>query len=516
MRDPDLVQRAERAAMALERAWGHWRVMHGLGTDPLPPVSSYVGYSLEEPWGQPRVVFGVGAEEAERLAALLAGHDCVGPVHAEVTARPDWRLAASCGPATAQGRPFEGAVSVPAQAPPPGAEPVAERDGRYLAGTTGAVGTDTAGTGLAEAQITDAGAAYGEPAYGGPAYNGPAYGGPAYGGPAYGDAAYGGFPDAGDAEGAEDADAEDAGFVSDEADPLAIHHERAGGDRADPDDAAADSPPGSWEHGEPAGNVHLAAVEQPGVIAFPRRPEQPADQWQEPIAATAPTSDNYDATPSQGPGYFGPRYQGVPPRYQPGPGQQDPPALFGAPPEEAGERTGAGEPAAGRPGAGESRVSEASASEASASQASVSEASVSEASAGQPTVLRPKAGPSRASQPGGGEPKAMQSSAAQSRVAQSKARQPGVRQSRARDLGADPAEAAPSGAVQSGDGQSGGQPETGQPRVAQSRAVQPKAVQPKAVQPKAVQSKDGQSRQTSRPSSPGRATGRDAGKRPRG
>ena len=87
MRDPDLVMRAERAAIALERAWGHWRVMHGLDTgDPLPPVTSYVGYSLEEPWGQPRVVFGVAAEEAERLAALLEGHDCVGPVHAELTA----------------------------------------------------------------------------------------------------------------------------------------------------------------------------------------------------------------------------------------------------------------------------------------------------------------------------------------------------------------------------------------------------------------------------------------------
>src|SRR5579862_2389038 len=88
MRDPDLVVRAQRAAAALEAAWNRWRTMHGLGTDPLPPVSSYVGYSLEEPWGQPRVVFGVDAEEAEQLAAILDGHDCVGPVHAEV-ARSD-------------------------------------------------------------------------------------------------------------------------------------------------------------------------------------------------------------------------------------------------------------------------------------------------------------------------------------------------------------------------------------------------------------------------------------------
>ncbi|HEY2508958.1 MAG TPA: hypothetical protein VGI58_20775 [Streptosporangiaceae bacterium] len=76
MRDPDLVLRAERAAAELERAWDRWRTVHGFGTDPLPPVSSYVGYSLEEPWGQPRVVFGVGADEAELLAAVLNDHDC--------------------------------------------------------------------------------------------------------------------------------------------------------------------------------------------------------------------------------------------------------------------------------------------------------------------------------------------------------------------------------------------------------------------------------------------------------
>jgi len=89
MRDLDLVQRAERAAAALEDAWIHWRVRHGLGTGPLSPVSSYVGYSLTEPWGQPRVVFGVDADEAERLAAIVAGHDCVEAVYAEVASRPE-------------------------------------------------------------------------------------------------------------------------------------------------------------------------------------------------------------------------------------------------------------------------------------------------------------------------------------------------------------------------------------------------------------------------------------------
>ncbi len=80
MRDPDLVTRAQRAAVALERAWERWRAMHGLSADPMPPVSSYVGYSIEEPWGRPRVVFGVdvrgGARAAGRAAPAAAepGH----------------------------------------------------------------------------------------------------------------------------------------------------------------------------------------------------------------------------------------------------------------------------------------------------------------------------------------------------------------------------------------------------------------------------------------------------------
>jgi hypothetical protein len=111
MRDPELMLRAQRAATELERAWDRWRTMHGLGTDPLPPVSSYVGYSLEEPWGQPRVVFGIAAGEAEHLAALLDRHDCAGPVYAAMTsqgARPE---------ATAGARDRGRGVHVPSQVP---------------------------------------------------------------------------------------------------------------------------------------------------------------------------------------------------------------------------------------------------------------------------------------------------------------------------------------------------------------------------------------------------------------
>jgi hypothetical protein len=120
MRDPDLIVRAQQAAAELERAWDRWRTMHGLGTDPLPPVSSYVGYSLEEPWGQPRVVFGIDAREAEHLAALLDRHDCAGPVYASVAS-----LAATRTVDTAEARVPEadrqqgaGRVRVPTQAQP--------------------------------------------------------------------------------------------------------------------------------------------------------------------------------------------------------------------------------------------------------------------------------------------------------------------------------------------------------------------------------------------------------------
>jgi hypothetical protein len=117
MRDPDLVVRAQQAATALESAWRRWRDMHGLGTDPLPAVSSYVGYSLDVPWGQARVVLGICAEDAERLATLLDRHDCVGPVHAAVMAMSVGRSPGN-GLADMAGQPgAAGLVHVPAPAP---------------------------------------------------------------------------------------------------------------------------------------------------------------------------------------------------------------------------------------------------------------------------------------------------------------------------------------------------------------------------------------------------------------
>jgi hypothetical protein len=118
MRDPDLVQRAEQAARALEQAWMRWRGRHGLGSGPLPPVSSYVGYSVEEPWGQPRVVLGVEAAEAERLAAILDGHDLARPGQPEPAELPEHRHLAELDPAPADAIPapqLPPAVQVPPQ-----------------------------------------------------------------------------------------------------------------------------------------------------------------------------------------------------------------------------------------------------------------------------------------------------------------------------------------------------------------------------------------------------------------
>ncbi len=126
MRDPDLVVRAQQAAAELERAWDRWRTMHGLGTDPLPPVSSYVGYSLEEPWGQPRVVFGIDAREAEQLTALLDRHDCAGPVYAAVASMAGARTGdtAEARAADTDRNRGAGRVRVPTQ----GQQPVAQRE----------------------------------------------------------------------------------------------------------------------------------------------------------------------------------------------------------------------------------------------------------------------------------------------------------------------------------------------------------------------------------------------------
>ena len=126
MRDPELVFKAQLAASALERAWQHWRVMHGQQADPMPAISSYVGYSLEEPWGQPRVVFGLAAADAEQLAALLERHDCIGPVHAMTAAQPGSNeMLADVGGIAARPLP------VPPQAPSMHAEPKISGDGVY-------------------------------------------------------------------------------------------------------------------------------------------------------------------------------------------------------------------------------------------------------------------------------------------------------------------------------------------------------------------------------------------------
>ncbi len=166
MRDPDLVQRAERAANALEQAWMRWRVQHGLGSGPQPPVSSYVGYSLEEPWGQARVVLGVAAEEAERFAAVLEGHDCEGPIHEEVSAWPEQSRPNPVGTMAPAWTALNGSLAIPAQpdrAPSVPAPYVPAQSAHGQSGN-GQAGNGQAGNGQArEALTADAPAAAAQP-----------------------------------------------------------------------------------------------------------------------------------------------------------------------------------------------------------------------------------------------------------------------------------------------------------------------------------------------------------------
>ena len=425
MRDPDLVQRAERAAMALERAWGHWRVMHGLGTDPLPPVSSYVGYSLEEPWGQPRVVFGVGAEEAERLAALLAGHDCVGPVHAEVSARPDWRRATSAGAPTGPDRSLDGpgpyggpafdgpaldrTLSVPAQAPPGAMETFADRGPDY--GVTNAfgnradiaAGVDRGAGNAREMELThdDDRANRRRGGWGSAATDGPA------------------VPGAGVRE---------PGRAGPDRAELAQGEPRARRRRTERRGEAGSGElrpaDGAWQHGDPAGP--LPALDHQGAAAFGGPEQVPF--------APAPVSESYDPARSQGPGYGGPRYQGDPPRYQPGP--PDLPASISgrtvsahetsadevSAPETDAAEAGPGEPSASGPSANGPGASELSAGEPSASELSAGEAGVGQATAGETSASQPSASADS------GQSSTRQSATGQARTGQPSTGQPSTGQ----------------------------------------------------------------------------------------
>jgi hypothetical protein len=254
MRDPELMQRADRAAIALEEAWEHWRAMHGLGTEPLPPVSSYVGYSLEEPWGQPRVVFGLRADEAELLASLLDGHDCVGPIYTEVSTRPGWRRPAT-GPAQLP-RPYANPLSVPAQSPPSPLDQV---------GQGGALDDDPADS-------TD------DP----------------------------------DGAGLDVALAD----VASGADAAAADEEPARSDQAGRPGAEAEAEPDASGKVE-AGGASASLAPLPEVTGF-RRGEEEAASGDTARQGPSKRPASRATMPSQGPGYRGPRYQGSPPRYDAG------------------------------------------------------------------------------------------------------------------------------------------------------------------------------------------------------
>ncbi len=326
MRDPELVHRAERAALALERAWGRWRTMHGLGSDPLPPVSSYVGYSLEEPWGQPRVVFGVGAEEAERLAALLDGHDCVGPVHAGVTGRPDWLRGPGGGPET-PGWPLADQLSIPRQAPGPGSDmfasasqdPAAGMDAAPADSAESAVDTSAeAGTGVTAApEIIEPGDIAGPPVAAATINDVAATGVTA------------------DARTATDSLATDSLATDSAPTDSAVPPGRGGaGSRSQDADQSADTQQPREQAGtagatDTVGPDQVPELAQPGIVAFRRRPGQPQEAEQ---LEAAPLTSDYDLMPNQGPGYRGPRYQGHPPQYQDAPDPDQAPTAYAAAP----------------------------------------------------------------------------------------------------------------------------------------------------------------------------------------
>jgi hypothetical protein len=258
MRDPELMQRADRASIALEEAWERWRAMHGLGSEPLPPVSSYVGYSLEEPWGQPRVVFGLRADEAELLAALLDGHDCVGPIYAEVSTRPEWRRPVN-GPASQLGRPYANPLSVPAQAQPSPLDQLGH------------------GTGVLDEDTEDDAE---EVADGDPGADGLADGG-------------------------SDADAA--------ADDEPARSDNAGRPTAEP--AAEPDGGGTSQAGVATQSPSLAPLPEPAGF---RRGEDAATGDDQARPGSAKRGARRATMPAPGPGYRGPRYQGSPPRYDSG------------------------------------------------------------------------------------------------------------------------------------------------------------------------------------------------------
>jgi len=261
MRDPELMQRADRAAIALEEAWERWRAMHGLGTEPLPPVSSYVGYSLEEPWGQPRVVFGLRADEAELLATLLEGHDCVGPIYAEVSTRPGWRRPVN-GPASQLSRQYTNSVSVPAQSPPSPLDQVG-LGGLELDDDTDDDDSDDL------------------------AVHGPAVG----------------LADV----------IADSETVAADGEPVRSSKARPGGEReAEPESGGDPEADGAIQ------SPSLAPL--PGGAS--RRGEADAASDDKARPAAAKRSPGRASVPAQGPGYRGPRYQGTPKRYDSGAARQ--------------------------------------------------------------------------------------------------------------------------------------------------------------------------------------------------
>lgn len=365
MRDPELMQRADRAAITLEQAWERWRGLHGLGTEPLPPVSSYVGYSLEEPWGQPRVVFGLRADEAELLASLLEGHECAGAVLAtgadavldddgvqpaytaqiSVPAQARPPAADADDPVTQQ--PAEPAGSAESAEPAGSAEPADEPDvprpgsgpvpdgvtlgdagpsvtltpdSTRAAGTSRAKSTTARTTRTRTRRTTKAtpattkGAAGAEAAEDSAAAAKPA--------PAAKDAAAASKPAAAKARTAassKTAGAKTTGRTPGNRTAKAAPAEPAEEDGpTPPPEPVAAAEPAAGLAPEPAPALLTPEPAEPGTV-------EASQDGAAPEAAAEPLPRRSVKATPQGPGYRGPRYQGFPPRYEPSPGDPPPP-----------------------------------------------------------------------------------------------------------------------------------------------------------------------------------------------
>ena len=133
--------------------------------------------------------------------------------------------------------------------------------------------------------------------------------------------------------------------VADEADRLAPEVALGSGAEDDDDDVYLAEPLPDFAE-------QLAPLPPLEIVTFRQRAEELADGAEQagPLAAAPIDTSGSDIMPNQGPGYRGPRYQGSPPQYQPGPSPDAAPSDYSAAPaEELDVPATSDQPHAGQP-----------------------------------------------------------------------------------------------------------------------------------------------------------------------